>query len=166
MTEERQEALANEASFTRIARDAAHQLQMKLTDALSKIDFLAAFLATQVRPGICHRFSQKQKSACGNAPLQGHDVDFLLRSRSVPVSAALHSEAARVLSPPPDGWRPATPGDGSKTGQRCRLLLLSSFVFGLNFILVAAGGWNLTTAMGIIILKTLCSIQTRNGSCA
>ena len=53
MTQERQEALQNEAAFTRISRDAAQQLQVKLADAESKIEFLAAFVASQVRC-ICH----------------------------------------------------------------------------------------------------------------
>ena len=49
MTQERQEALANEAAFTRMARDSAQQLQLKLSDAESKIEFLAAFVTSQVR---------------------------------------------------------------------------------------------------------------------
>ena len=53
MTQERQEALQNEAAFTRISRDAAQQLQVKLADAESKIEFLAAFVASQVCC-ICH----------------------------------------------------------------------------------------------------------------
>jgi DnaJ-domain-containing protein 1 len=48
MTQERQEALANEAAFTRMARDSSQQLQLKLADAESKIEFLAAFVSTQV----------------------------------------------------------------------------------------------------------------------
>jgi hypothetical protein len=48
LTQERQEALANEAAFTRMARDSAQQLQLKLSDAESKIEFLAAFVSSQV----------------------------------------------------------------------------------------------------------------------
>jgi hypothetical protein len=48
MTQERQEALANEAAFTRVARESSQQLQLKLADAESKIEFLAAFISTQV----------------------------------------------------------------------------------------------------------------------
>lgn len=48
MTQERQEALANEAAFTRMARDSAQQLQLKLSDAESKIEFLTAFVTSQV----------------------------------------------------------------------------------------------------------------------
>jgi hypothetical protein len=48
MTQELQEALANEAAFTRMARDAAQQLQVKLADADSKVDFFTMFLTTQV----------------------------------------------------------------------------------------------------------------------
>ncbi len=48
MTQERQEALANEAAFTRMARDSSQQLQLKLADAESKIEFLVAFISSQV----------------------------------------------------------------------------------------------------------------------
>jgi len=55
MTQERQEALANEAAFTRIARDTAQQLQLQLNEAESKIEFLVAFVASQVRRTVsCH----------------------------------------------------------------------------------------------------------------
>lgn len=49
MTQELQEALANEAAFTRVARDTAQQLQVKLADAESRVDFFTMFLTTQVR---------------------------------------------------------------------------------------------------------------------
>jgi hypothetical protein len=113
LTQERQEALANEAAFTRMARDSAQQLQLKLSDAESKIEFLAAFVTSQVLLFnlICLRRVQGH-----DLLLQGHDVDFLLRSRCAPASVGPISETQQA--PPPDGWRPATPGDGSHAGQR------------------------------------------------
>ena len=64
MTQELQEALANEAAFTRVARDTAQQLQVKLADAESRVDFFTMFLTTQVL-----RWSERSVLRCGTLSL-------------------------------------------------------------------------------------------------
>ncbi len=101
MTQERQEALANEAAFTRIARDSAKQLQLDLADAESKIEFLAAFVTSQVR------FSMSSSHV---SPLMtcGYRAMTLISccDHDAPLHLLPPALIRSMLPPPTDGDRP------------------------------------------------------------